>query len=68
MREFTKLDDTLVLHFLCWLNGYLPELHAIEYPRLTEAWDDYKEYMASRQAPPTSSPSERSPPVQPPLE
>jgi hypothetical protein len=41
-REFTRLDDQLVLEFLGYLSGYISELHYVEAGRLITAWEDFK--------------------------
>jgi hypothetical protein len=42
MREFTKLDDALILHFLGWLSADIPELHSVGCSKLLDSWQRYK--------------------------
>lgn len=51
MREFTTLDDILVLGFLGFLSVEIPELHLVEAGRLMDAWRKYKEINSKPPSP-----------------
>lgn len=39
----TAYPESIVREFIGWLSGDVPELHAVEVPKLAESWERFKE-------------------------